>query len=53
MEKPGDCPDKINCLYPATPVDCTAGYKCVDGIMEKCGKGKWSRAGKMQKNNKA
>ena len=50
MEKPGDCPDKKNCINPAIPVDCTAGYKCIDGVMSKCGTGKWSATGKIPNN---
>lgn len=48
MEKPQDCPDKKNCMIPATPFDCNAGYKCIRGVVSNCGKGKWSSKGKLQ-----
>ena len=50
MVKPGDCPDKKNCMIPAKPFDCNAGYKCVGGIVSKCGEGKWSMTGKIPNN---
>ena len=45
MSKPGKCPNGSNCDVPANPTLCSAGHKCVDGIMSKCGKGYYSHRG--------
>ena len=46
MANEENCPKGKNCNNPANPQPCNAGFKCLDGKVLKCGKGKWSSSGK-------